>query len=72
MDCPGLFPDQIYGVLMAFMLFRFFDVLKPWPINWLDARLPGGLGIMVDDVVAGIMALACLWGIDTWVMPYIV
>lgn len=68
----GLFPDQIYGVLLAFLLFRFFDVIKPWPISWLDERMPGGLGIMVDDVVAGAMALVCLFAIDIWLMPYIV
>lgn len=68
----GLFPDQVYGVLMAFMLFRLFDVLKPWPISWLDARMPGGLGIMFDDVVAGFMALGCLAAIDHWIMPFMV
>mgnify|MGYP000144459186 CR=1 FL=1 len=68
----GLFPDQIYGVLMAFALFRLFDVAKPWPIGWLDERLPGGLGIMVDDVVAGFMALGCLYAIDRWLMPVII
>ncbi|MGF2736570.1 phosphatidylglycerophosphatase A family protein [Marinobacter sp. DUT-1] len=68
----GLFPDQIYGVLMAFALFRLFDVVKPWPIGWLDERLPGGLGIMVDDVVAGFMALGCLYAIDRWLMPIII
>lgn len=67
----GLFPDHITGVLLAFLLFRFFDVLKPWPISWLDERMPGGLGIMVDDVVAGVMALLCLFAIDVWLMPYI-
>lgn len=67
----GLFPDQIYGVLMAFALFRLFDVVKPWPINWLDDRLPGGLGIMVDDVVAGLMALLSLYAIDRWLVPAI-
>lgn len=67
----GLMPDDIYGVLMAFMLFRLFDVAKPWPISWLDEHLPGGVGIMVDDIVAGAMALACLWGIDVWLMPFI-
>lgn len=67
----GLFPEQIYGVLLAFLLFRFFDVLKPWPISWLDERLPGGLGIMVDDVVAGAMALVCLVAVNHWLMPYI-
>ena len=46
--------------LAAFVLFRFFDMLKPWPINWLDRRVDGGFGIMLDDIVAGIMALAVL------------
>lgn len=68
----GVFPDQIVGVLMAFALFRLFDVVKPWPISWLDDRLPGGLGIMIDDVVAGFMAMAALLAIDRWLMPVIV
>ena len=68
----ALIPDNIYGILMAFTLFRLFDVLKPWPISWLDEYLPGGLGIMVDDVVAGFMALLCLFAIDRWLMPVIV
>ncbi|MCM0610971.1 phosphatidylglycerophosphatase A [Marinobacter sediminum] len=68
----GLFPDHIYGVLMAFALFRLFDIVKPWPIGWLDKRMPGGLGIMIDDVVAGFMALGCLFAIDRWLMPVIV
>lgn len=68
----GLFPDQIYGVLLTFLLFRLFDVLKPWPISWLDEYLPGGLGIMVDDVVAGIMALLSMLAINAWLIPYII
>ncbi|MGB1951515.1 MAG: phosphatidylglycerophosphatase A [Marinobacter sp.] len=67
----ALIPDNIYGILTAFALFRLFDVVKPWPISWIDQRAPGGLGIMVDDVVAGFMALACLFAIDLWVMPLI-
>lgn len=47
-------------MLAGFVLFRFFDILKPWPINWLDRKVDGGLGIMVDDVLAGIYALAVL------------
>jgi len=47
-------------VLAAFGLFRLFDVLKPWPISWLDAKVHGGFGIMVDDLVAGVMAAAVL------------
>jgi phosphatidylglycerophosphatase A len=67
----GLFPENIAGVLLAFVMFRLFDVVKPWPINWLDERLPGGFGIMVDDVVAAVMALVCLYLIDLWIMPQI-
>ena len=44
----------------AFVVFRFFDILKPWPISWLDRRVSGGMGIMVDDVLAGIYALVLL------------
>jgi phosphatidylglycerophosphatase A len=44
----------------GFLLFRELDVLKPWPIRWADRRIKGGLGIMLDDVIAGIMAALCL------------
>ncbi|MFC4525404.1 phosphatidylglycerophosphatase A [Dyella halodurans] len=47
-------------VLIGFALFRLFDVWKPWPIGWLDRRLKGGLGVMVDDVVAGVFAAIVL------------
>ncbi|MGB9671325.1 MAG: phosphatidylglycerophosphatase A [Halothiobacillaceae bacterium] len=47
-------------VLAGFMLFRLFDILKPWPVGWLDRRFHGGLGIMLDDLAAGLMAAACL------------
>ena len=50
-------------VLLSFGLFRFFDVIKPWPISWLDARVEGGLGIMIDDVVAGVFAALVLCAI---------
>ena len=43
---------------MAFLLFRLFDILKPWPVNYLDRNLKGGLGVMMDDVAAGIYSLA--------------
>jgi len=45
---------------VGFLLFRLFDIVKPWPIRWLDQHVHGGWGIMLDDIVAGIMALACL------------
>ncbi len=43
--------------ISAFVLFRLFDIAKPWPIGWLDRRLGGGLGIMLDDAVAALYAL---------------
>ena len=49
-------PSGAGWVLLGFVLFRLFDVLKPWPVSWLDRKLAGGLGIMVDDLVAGVMA----------------
>lgn len=49
--------------LAGFVLFRLFDILKPWPIGPVDRQLRGGLGIMLDDVLAGIMAAAVLWGV---------
>lgn len=47
-------------LLLGFVLFRVFDIIKPWPIRWLDRNVDGGFGIMVDDLLAGVMALACL------------
>ena len=43
---------------LAFLLFRLFDILKPWPVNYLDRNLKGGLGVMMDDVAAAIYSLA--------------
>ncbi|MBY7859928.1 phosphatidylglycerophosphatase A [Vibrio fluvialis] len=47
-------------LLAGFVLFRFFDMVKPWPIGWLDKRVHGGLGIMLDDLVAGVMSALAL------------
>ncbi len=73
-DHPGIVWDEFVGywitmiaapagwlwVLLGFVFFRIFDVLKPWPIRWLDEHVHGGFGIMIDDVLAGVMALACM------------
>lgn len=53
-------PMEWIWVLLGFLLFRVFDILKPWPVGWLDRHFRGGLGIMLDDIVAGCMAAACL------------
>ncbi|WP_263081873.1 phosphatidylglycerophosphatase A [Endozoicomonas sp. Mp262] len=73
-DHPGIVWDEFCGfwitmiaapsgwpwILLGFMLFRIFDIWKPWPIGWLDARVGGGFGIMADDIIAGFYALALL------------
>lgn len=47
--------------LAAFVSFRVFDIAKPWPIGWLDRRVHGGFGIMLDDLIAAVYAVAALW-----------
>ncbi|PHS73808.1 MAG: phosphatidylglycerophosphatase A [Cycloclasticus sp.] len=57
-------PFSGLNMLFGFVLFRLFDILKPWPINWADKQVSGGFGIMLDDLIAGIMAAACLYGFN--------
>ncbi len=73
-DHPGIVWDEWVGFLITmwlapsgwawllagFVLFRFFDIVKPWPINLLDQHVTGGLGIMLDDILAGIYAFALI------------
>lgn len=54
----GLIPSphiSLPAFALAFVLFRLFDIWKPWPVSWAD-NLPGGAGVMLDDMVAGLMA----------------
>ncbi len=53
-------PPGLAWLLAGFALFRFFDIVKPWPIRYLDQKVHGGFGIMIDDVIAGIFAGLCL------------
>ena len=53
-------------MIAGFLLFRIFDVLKPWPASWADRRLKGGVGIMLDDIFAGIYAGVILYGLALW------
>ena len=69
-DHGGIVWDELVGVwitlwlvpagwqwlLLGFVLFRLFDIVKPWPIRWIDRHVHGGLGIMLDDVLAGVFA----------------
>ncbi len=54
-------------ILAGFVLFRIFDIVKPWPVKLADKSIAGGFGIMIDDVLAGIYALACMHAID-WIL----
>lgn len=79
-DHPGIVWDEIAGylvtmlwappgliwALIGFLLFRFFDILKPWPIGWLDSRVGGGLGIMLDDLSAGLASLGLMQFLAHW------
>lgn len=49
-------PVKLSWIISGFLLFRFFDILKPWPIRYIDKQVQGGLGIMLDDVLAAIPA----------------
>ena len=48
--------ETITLFLMPFLLFRIFDIIKPWPIGWVDKNIKGGFGIMIDDILAAILA----------------
>lgn len=80
-DHPGIVIDEFAGmmltllfiplswvsVLLGFALFRLFDIWKPWPIRVIDQKVHGGLGIMLDDLLAGIYAALCLQIIYIWI-----
>lgn len=53
-------PMTAIHLLVGFILFRLFDIAKPWPISYLDKHVHGGFGIMVDDILAGLFSLAAL------------
>lgn len=60
-------PVSVAGWVLAFVLFRALDIVKPWPIRDLDHRLEGGVGIMLDDLVAALFA-AILLALYRWLM----
>jgi phosphatidylglycerophosphatase A len=53
-------PHDPLGYGISFVLFRVFDIVKPWPVSWVDRRLKGGLGVMLDDVAAAGYAVLVL------------
>jgi phosphatidylglycerophosphatase A len=61
---------SVIGALAAFAAFRLFDVTKPGPVGWAE-RLPGAMGVMADDVLAGVLAAVLVWGVR-WAAPGLV
>ncbi|MBH67917.1 MAG: phosphatidylglycerophosphatase A [Rhodospirillaceae bacterium] len=55
-------PQDIIFYVLAFIFFRFFDIFKLWPVGWIDKNVPGGLGIMLDDLAAALQTLVLLLG----------
>ncbi len=60
--------ESSWWLVAAFALFRFFDIAKPWPIKVVDAQVKGGFGIMVDDLIAGVLA-ALLLALSVLLLP---
>ena len=62
-------PLDPLAYLAGFLLFRIFDVLKPWPAGWLDRRVGGAFGVMIDDIAAAAYAGGALTVLVTWFLP---
>lgn len=56
-------PPRWYFIVTGFIVFRIFDIWKPWPIRWLDKHIHGGMGVMLDDVVAAFFS---------WIILYVI
>lgn len=56
-------PNDPFAYAAGFLLFRLFDVWKPWPVSWADQKISGGLGVMLDDILAGLYGFLLLWGL---------
>jgi len=59
-------PHSWVWIAAGFILFRFFDIWKPWPVSWADRHVDGGLGVMLDDVIAGLYAAIVLGLMVHW------
>lgn len=57
-------PATAIGIGAAFFLFRFFDILKPWPIRAVERRFKGGFGVMIDDMLAALLAILTFFVLD--------
>ncbi len=61
-----LFPAQPLHLLLGFVFFRFFDIVKPWPVRWADRKVGGAWGVMLDDLLAGVYAWLALALVNQW------
>lgn len=62
-----LVPNDLALFAIGFVIFRILDIMKPWPASWADRNLPGGFGIVVDDVIAGLMGLVFMGAlVELW------
>jgi phosphatidylglycerophosphatase A len=59
-------PEGFFNIAIAFILFRFFDIIKPWPIRLIE-KLPKGLGVMSDDLTAGLITLVLIQVINIYI-----
>jgi phosphatidylglycerophosphatase A len=64
--CLWAVPPGLFSVALGFLIFRVLDIAKPWPISWCDRRVGGGLGIMLDDVLAGLLGCGLLHLLLAW------
>ena len=62
---PAALDPVLYAI--AFMGFRIFDIVKPWPVGWADRKVPGALGVMLDDLLAGLWVAAILFAVRYFV-----
>jgi phosphatidylglycerophosphatase A len=60
-------PKGLINIAIAFILFRFFDIIKPWPISLIE-KLPKGLGVMSDDLVAGFVTLVLIQVVNIYIL----
>lgn len=56
---------------LGFLCFRVFDIAKPWPVSWADQKIGGGLGVMADDMLAGVYAFAVLSLLEKFALPFV-
>lgn len=63
-----IFSNDWRWTLAAFVLFRFFDILKPWPISWADRQFKTSFGVLFDDLLAGIFAGLILFGMQVYAL----